>query len=71
MSSKARRALLEASGISELDWDIEHGMATLSGSAAQLEKAEELLRRAVTHCQWGVSEQKVLGFLPRRGLKMT
>ena len=27
----------------------------------QVEKAEELLRRAITHCKWGVNEAKVQG----------
>eukprot|EP00434_Breviolum_minutum_P036191 symbB.v1.2.032061.t1/scaffold3798.1/size50166/1 len=66
MKTTTRQLLLESSGISDLDWDAELSQAKLSGTASQVEKAEQLLRRAITHCNWGVSDTKVLGLLTSR-----
>lgn len=63
MTESTRRILAESAGITELEWDAELSQATLSGTPAQVEKAEELLRRAITHCKWGVNEAKVQGLL--------
>ncbi|CAE7568580.1 unnamed protein product, partial [Symbiodinium pilosum] len=63
MTESTRRLLAESAGITELEWDAEMSQVTLSGTVVQVEKAEELLKRAITHCKWGVSEAKVQGLL--------
>ena len=66
MTAKTRQLLLQSTGISELDWDAELSHAKISGTASQVEKAEQILRRAITHCNWGISEAKVQGLLSQQ-----
>ena len=66
MTPKTRQLLLQSTGISELDWDAEVSQAKISGTASQVEKAEQILRRAITHCNWGISEAKVQGLLSQQ-----
>ena len=66
MTPKTRQLLLQSTGISELDWDAELSHAKISGTASQVEKAEQILRRAITHCNWGISEAKVQGLLSQQ-----
>ncbi|CAK0808320.1 unnamed protein product, partial [Prorocentrum cordatum] len=53
-----RQLLVSVSGVSEVTWDADEAKMTLSGHAAQVENAEKLLRRVVTHCNWGISEEQ-------------
>lgn len=68
MTPKTRQLLLQSTGISELDWDAELSQVKISGNASQVEKAEQVLRRAITHCNWGISEAKVQGLLCQQPL---
>merc|ERR1719329_1585141 len=70
MTESARRILADASGVSEVAWDLEEAQVTLSGTAQQVECAEQLMKRVVTHCKWGVHEAKVHGLLLQRPVSM-
>lgn len=54
------QVLLESTGLSDLSWDddADAPRCTLLGAAQQVDEAERRLRRAMTHCQWGVSEAR-------------
>eukprot|EP00913_Durusdinium_trenchii_P032502 g30428.t1 len=68
MTLKTRQVLLDSTGLSDLSWDddADAPRCTLLGAAQQVDEAERRLRRAMTHCQWGVSEAKVLSLLAQK-----
>lgn len=70
MTESTRRLLSDASGVSEVAWDLEGAQVTICGTAQQVECAEQLVKRVVTHCKWGVSEAKVHGLLSPRPVTM-
>jgi len=73
MVESTRALLTNATGISDLMWDSAGSKATISGTAIQVESAEALLKRVITHCKWGVNEAKVrtlLTLAPCKGLRV-
>lgn len=70
MTENTRRLLTDASGVSEVVWDLADAQVTICGTAQQVECAEQLVKRVVTHCKWGVNEAKVHGLLSPRPVAM-
>lgn len=74
MTEETRQVLTDASGISSVVWYPEAAKVSISGTAQQVEAAEHLLKRVVTHCSWGVNAAKVSGILrlqPCKAAKVT
>lgn len=59
LTDNTKRLLTNASGVADVDWDSHTAEVILFGTASQVENAEQLLRRAITHCHWGVNAAKV------------
>lgn len=73
MTDSTKRLLTNASGVADIDWDSATAELILFGTASQVENAEQLLRRAITHCNWGVNATKVRDLLsaqPRIAAKL-
>lgn len=63
MTDASKRRLMEASGAADVKWEPAKGEASVTGTAAQVEKAGHILQRVATHCMWGASESKIQGLL--------
>jgi len=59
-TAKNKRVLLESTGA---EVEFTGTSITVSGTKIQRQKAQQVLKRAVTHCIWGVSEAKVESLL--------
>merc|ERR1712146_535840 len=59
----------DAAGVSSMLWNPEAGKVTVYGTPQQVEAAEQLLKRVVTHCNWGVNEARVSALLRLRPCK--
>jgi len=55
-TAKNKRVLLESTGA---EVEFTGTSITVAGTKIQRQKAQQVLKRAVTHCIWGVSESKV------------
>lgn len=66
MAEGIRELLLQVTGVHDIAFDRSKKIATVTGTAAQLEKAEKQLQRVSAHCQWGASEAKVRGVISPR-----
>jgi len=63
MTEETRQALTDCSGISSVSWDAEDAKVTISGTYQQVDAAEQLLKRVISHCNWGANLAKVSGLL--------
>lgn len=66
MTEDIKQLLIEVTGAYEVRWMPDEHRAIVMGTAAQLEKADQLLRRVTVHCQWGVNELKIRSVLRPR-----
>lgn len=66
-TAKNKRLLFESTGV-----EVEYNGCNIavSGSKTQRIKAQQMLKRVVSHCQWGISEDKVMRLLDA-SLKVT
>jgi len=70
MTDVVRQLFLEASGVSDVQWDRGKSLAILTGTKVKLDMVEKQLQRVIAHCNWGASEQKIRSVLnPRKDLK--
>lgn len=66
MTEITRRLLCDASGGCIVTWEPSSSKVCVSGTSAQVDRAEKHIKRALTHCKWGASEQKIHGLLRQR-----
>merc|ERR1719330_382254 len=63
MTETTRELLAKAAGDCSVNWDPDQHRAIVAGTSVQVEKAGQLLKRLSTHCNWGVTQEKVQGLL--------
>ncbi|CAJ1352071.1 unnamed protein product [Effrenium voratum] len=66
MTPSTRELLLEVTGAYDIEWVKQKRSIQVTGTAAQLEKAEKALQRVVAHCNWGATEAKIRSILRPR-----
>lgn len=68
MTPDHRRILAEESG-ANIEWRLEEGKVSMSGSAEQVKRAQRLIARVMMHSRWGHSEAKIRCLLKPKKLE--